>query len=120
MSIYPRTEYEMTQDDLNKIIDACKPVPYIIIGGHPPPSQQENANRAWKELGERMGFDAMTVQPSRGGDRFFSAVPSETDEQRKARVDREAEAARLKRIAELEQEIADRKALLDTLTTPAP
>ena len=40
MSMYPRTNYEMTQEDLDRILDACNPVPYM------PRSAQENANAA--------------------------------------------------------------------------
>ena len=68
--------YEMTEADLEKIMDACKPVPYIVMGGREPLSPQENANNAWAELGSRMGFDHMTVKPDSRGDRFFSATPS--------------------------------------------
>ena len=104
MSVYPRTNYEMTQSDLDVILDACRPVPYIVIGGHVPSSPQENANRAWAALGEKMGFDYMTVQPG-NGDRLFSAVPSETKEQRKEREDREAIEHNLREIQRLEGEI---------------
>jgi hypothetical protein len=72
-----RKENEMTQADLDRILEACKPVPYLIIGGVPPRSPQERANDAWAELGLRMGFDYMTVQPTGRGDRFFTAVPTE-------------------------------------------
>ncbi len=72
-----RTSYEMTQEDLDTILEACKPVPYIIIGGREPPSQQENANLAWASLGKKMGFDSMTVGPSLKGDRYFTAIPKE-------------------------------------------
>lgn len=68
-----RTNYEMTQADLDELLSAMKPVPYMIIGSIPPKSRQENANDAWKRLGDRMGFDHMTVQPNGQGDRFFSA-----------------------------------------------
>ena len=72
-----RKEYEMTQADLDKILDACKPVPYMVFGGRPPRSPQENANDAWAELGRRMGFNHMTVRGVDGkGNRFFSAVPN--------------------------------------------
>ena len=70
-------EYEMSQKDLDELLDACKPVPYMIIGGVAPRSPQENANAAWKKLGEKMGFDHMTVRPSNKGKRFFTAVPKE-------------------------------------------
>lgn len=69
-------EYEMSEEDLKTLKEASKPVPYIIVGGLAPPSQQEMANRAWERLGKKMGFDHMTVTPIRGkGNRFFSAVP---------------------------------------------
>jgi len=68
-----RREFEMTQEDLDALLEAMKPVPYIIVGGVAPRSQQENANDAWKKLGDRMGFDHMSVEPSGRGDRFFMA-----------------------------------------------
>ena len=75
--MYPRVNYEMTEEDLKKIIEACKPTVCIKIGDYTPPSPQENANRAWEALGKRMGFDSLTVRPIPGkGDRFFSAMRS--------------------------------------------
>lgn len=74
-----RCEYEMSEADLKGLLDAMKPVPYMIVGGMRPVSQQENANAAWKSLGDRMGFDHMTVRPAGKGDRFFSAEPLQTD-----------------------------------------
>ncbi len=68
-----RKNYEMTQEQLDKLLDAMKSVPYMVIGGHAPRSQQENANDAWKALGDEMGFVWDTVKPNGRGDRFFSA-----------------------------------------------
>ena len=114
--MYPRTEYEMTEADLEKILDACKPVPVMMIGGFAPASPQENANAAWAELGRRMGFDHMTVQPIHGkGNRFFTAVPSETDEGRADRLAREAEEKRQAEIATLNEEIRQREERLRQL-----
>lgn len=73
-----RRDYEMTEADLAKLLDAMKPVPYMIVGGMAPRSQQENANAAWAELGKRMGFEPMSVRPNGRGDRFFSAETSLT------------------------------------------
>lgn len=67
--------YEMTQADLDVLLAAMRPVPLIMLQCGMPPSPQENANAAWKRLGERMGFDYMTAQPNGKGDRFFSAAP---------------------------------------------
>ena len=69
-----RKQYEMTDWQLAQLLDACKPVPYMIIGGVEPRSPQENANAAWKRLGEELGFNHMSVQPVAGkGMKFFTA-----------------------------------------------
>lgn len=69
-------EYEMTQADLDELLDASKPVLYIVVGGRELRSPQENANDAWERLGRRMGFDFMSVEPVLGkGRRFFTAEP---------------------------------------------
>jgi len=70
-----RREYEMTETDYAAILEASKPVPYMVFGGMGPTSPQERANAAWRALGERMGFDGMSVEPSDKGPRFFTAVP---------------------------------------------
>ena len=117
--MYPRTEYEMSEEDLEAILNACKPTPVIMIGGFAPSTPQENANAAWARLGKKMGFDHMTVQPVHGkGQRFFSAVPSETPEAQKERLEREAEEKRQRRIAELNAEISERQEALKALQRP--
>ena len=69
-----RREFEMTEDEEREILEACRPVPYMVVGGMPPESPQERANRAWQALGARRGFDGMTVRPVPGkGQRFFTA-----------------------------------------------
>lgn len=117
--MYPRTNYEMTEADLEKILDACKPVPMIMLQCGTLSSPQERANRAWEELGSRMGFDHMTVQPDGRGNRFFTAVPSETEEQKNERVARETEEKRLKEIENLRAEISNCQSRLQELGEPA-
>ena len=69
-----RKEFEMTENQLKELKEACKPVPYMIFGGREPSSPQENANRAWGKLGSEMGFKHMSVQPVRGkGVAYFTA-----------------------------------------------
>ena len=69
-------EYELTDAQLQRLLDASKPVPYLVFGGREPASPQEHANAAWSELGRELGFDYMTVQPVPGKDyRFFTATP---------------------------------------------
>lgn len=75
--MYPRTNYEMTDKQLDNLMKACKPVVCMAIGGVAPSSPQENANRAWSSLGSEMGFDSLTVQSREGfGNLHFSAIPS--------------------------------------------
>ena len=69
-----KKDFEMTQEDLDALLSAMKPVPMIALQCGTPRSRQENANAAWARLGEKMGFDPMTVTPNGKGDRFFSAV----------------------------------------------
>ena len=74
-----RQEFEMTEEDLQMILDACKPTPVMFLSGGMPMSNspQQNANTAWEKLGAKMGFDAMSVQPIPSkGQRFFTAVPT--------------------------------------------
>lgn len=70
-----RREFEMSEADLKDLLDASKPVPYMVFGGVPPRSSRENAHDAWRHLGERMGFEWETVKPSRADQRFFTAIP---------------------------------------------
>ncbi|MFA5408404.1 MAG: hypothetical protein WC343_06505 [Bacilli bacterium] len=113
---YPRVNYEMTEAELEELLDACKPVPYMVIGGCVPSSPQENANRAWQKLGDKHGFDYMTVRPIQGkGTRFFSAVPSETPLQREERLRREEVELKQRRIEDLKREIEVRKQELERL-----
>jgi hypothetical protein len=68
------TEFEMTDADLDELLAAMKPQPLIMLQCGMPASQQERANAAWAVLGKRMGFDPMSVKPSRPGQpRFFYA-----------------------------------------------
>ncbi len=114
--MYPRVNYEMTEDDLGEILNACKPTMAIMVGNYVPAGPQENANRAWERLGKKMGFDYMTVQPIDGkGNRFFSAVPTENAVQKEEREKREEEERRLTEIKKLRHEISEREARLYTL-----
>ena len=67
----------MTQEQLDKLLDACKPVPMIALQCGTPKSPQANANDAWSALGREMGFDVETVETVAGKSvQFFTAVPT--------------------------------------------
>ena len=73
-------EFEMTDEDLATLMKASKPTMAIFGSGGVPltSTPQENANRAWAQLGEKLGFKFMTVEPiSDKGQRFFKAEPQE-------------------------------------------
>ena len=80
-----RLEFELTDEQLNKLLDASKPTPVMAIGdpyGGPPipmfGTPQENANRAWRNIAEEMGFVWDSVQPISGKDEHF--FTAEVDE----------------------------------------
>ncbi len=68
----------MTQTDYEAILEACKPTIAMWGSGGVPlfSTPQENANRAWAELGSRLGFEPMTVEPAGSDPKVFSAVPT--------------------------------------------
>ena len=70
-----RKRFEMTQEQLEKLLDACKPTPVMFLSGGVPMgrSVQENANDAWAAIGSEMGFQHMTVQPAGGDMKVFTA-----------------------------------------------
>ena len=71
-----RQEYEMTEAELATLLDACKPVPYMVVGGVMPRTPGQNANDAWRALAAKRGFVWDTVQPVAGkGQQFFTAEP---------------------------------------------
>lgn len=76
-----KIEYHMSEEDLEKILEASKPVPMIALQCGMPRSPQQKANDAWAALGKRMGFDSMTVEPLPSkGDRYFMAEPIDPEE----------------------------------------
>lgn len=78
-----RKEFEITEEQLAKILDACKPTPVMYLSGGMPMggTPQENANAAWCALGQELGFDGMSVRPIPGkGNRFFTAEAVNTVE----------------------------------------
>lgn len=114
--MYPRTEFEMTQEDCDELLAHMKPVPMIMLHISGGPTAQDNANLAWQNLGKKMGFVWDSVQPIAGkGMRFFTAIPSETDEARKEREAREDEEKKRAEVKRLEAVVAEAKAKLAAL-----
>lgn len=70
-----RVAYELTQEQLDKLLDACSPVPMVAIHCGEQKGPMENVRVAWMRLGKELGFDYMTAEPTGQGDRFFTAIP---------------------------------------------
>jgi len=69
-----RKEFEMDEKQFKRLMDACKPGPYLVIGGVEPRSPEENVNAAWEAIGKELGFDHLTVKAVDGkGSKFFTA-----------------------------------------------
>jgi hypothetical protein len=71
-----RCDYRMSQADFDGIMEAinnARRTPLIALNIGLPTSPQEAANQAWMDLGQRLGFDGMSVRPGRDG-LSFSAV----------------------------------------------
>ena len=68
-----RKNYTMTTEQYEALLEACRPVPMIMLQCGTPSSPQENANAAWQRLGKEMGFVWDTVRPSGTGPKFFTA-----------------------------------------------
>ena len=74
-----RRVYEISQQQLDRLLDACQLVPLIAIHLGMPCLPQERANNAWDLLGRELGFKHMTVAPIAGrSERFFTAEPMDT------------------------------------------
>jgi predicted TIM-barrel fold metal-dependent hydrolase len=67
-----RVEFELSDEEFAAILDASRPVPYIVVGGVEPRTSQQNANAAWQRLAAERGFKWDTVRPGRD-DRHFTA-----------------------------------------------
>jgi hypothetical protein len=69
--------FKMTQEQFDALIKASQPVPMIALQCGKPRSQQERANAAWKALGDKLGFDHMTVRPTSDNQLCFKATLKE-------------------------------------------
>lgn len=72
-----RQRYEMTDQDLEILLNASKPTLCMEICRKLPRSPQENANEAWRRLGDKIGFDHMTVRPVGNDIKVFTAESKE-------------------------------------------
>lgn len=75
-----RQEYLLTQEEVNELLEACKPVPMIALQCGNPVSAQERANAAWEALGKKRGFVGSSAEPVQGKSMLYvSAIPVSAD-----------------------------------------
>lgn len=68
--------YRLTDEELKQIMDASKPVPYMVIGGVPPSSPRDNAMAVWRRVAARVGCEVDSISPGDTGDNHdFKAEP---------------------------------------------
>ena len=71
-------KYRMTDEEYNDLLEACKPVPYMVFGGVPPERPTDKAMRVWDRIAKRVGCIQSTIDSAgTGDDRDFVAMPIE-------------------------------------------
>ncbi len=71
-----RQKFKMTEEQLAKLREACRPVPMIALQCGTPPSPQVSANDAWKALAVELGFKWDSVEPDGPDSHCFTAEVS--------------------------------------------
>lgn len=72
--------FTITEEEMQMVLDASKPVPYMVLGGMEPSSPRENANRAWQAIGRTYGVEWDSIRPVDEAARIMSGTPvSEAD-----------------------------------------
>lgn len=67
-------EFELTDEEMDSITAAARPVMYLVAGGRPPTSPHESVNNQWKALGVKHKFVWDTAKPIEGkGPKHFTA-----------------------------------------------
>lgn len=75
-------EFQMTQVQYDKLIEACRPQMYLVATGTEP-DVRGTILRAWDALGDEMGFVGETAMPIDGKSGcFFTAVIKQKTEYR--------------------------------------
>jgi hypothetical protein len=68
-------KYRLSEEQYDKLMEACKPVPYLVVGGYAPVSLQERANTAWQQVAADFKVKWDTIKPAGSDDHDFFAEP---------------------------------------------
>lgn len=75
-----RKEFELSEEQLDRLLNSSTPTLYMISRGLAPSSPREKSNEVWKNLGKEMGFTWDSVKPILGKSlRFFTAEIKEKE-----------------------------------------
>jgi hypothetical protein len=58
----------MTDDELKELLEASKPVPYMVIGGCVPESPVEKMMKVWQRIAQRVGCNVDSINDAGTGD----------------------------------------------------
>jgi hypothetical protein len=70
-----RRDYRLSDADYDRLIEASKPVMYLVANGSEPTSPRDAALRIWREIADREGFDVDSVKQGSDGNGHFTAIP---------------------------------------------
>ena len=62
------TTYRLTDEEMTRLFEASKPVPYMVVGGIAPRSPRDNAMDVWRSVADRVGCDVDSIEPGGTGD----------------------------------------------------
>ena len=54
--------YELTEEEFKELMNAAKPVPYMIVGGRAPSSPYEMSKAIWYRVAQRVNCDVETIE----------------------------------------------------------
>jgi hypothetical protein len=65
-------KYRLSEEQMERLLDASIPIPMIMLQCGNPPSVQENVNCAWREIADELGFIWDTAVPCKwvGADKY--------------------------------------------------
>lgn len=70
------TKYRLTDEELNELMEASKPVPYMVFGDIEPRSPREKAMDLWRKVAARVGCDLDSIGSAHTSDLHdFEAQP---------------------------------------------
>jgi len=71
----PRQDYRLSDADFSRLIEAGKPVAYLIANGSEPISPRDTIMRIWKEIADREGVDVDSIRQGSDGNGHYTAIP---------------------------------------------